>query len=867
VNAVAILTEVTPVATVTNNQTPSYIFNSSTGWTIAYTGPCNSTTTLATAGNNTIIFNSLSTEMLYSTCQVSVDDGGGPSSPLNISSFTLDISVPTISVIQSNITINVNDPYPTWLANWSDTFPVGPGGTLVGTGFVDKTTVGVYTLTFDYTDSAGNMAVQKTRTINVVNGNKPVLTLVGPALVQVASWSVYIDSGATATDIEDDAVPIALVVTTSGTVDTNTVGSYTLTYHVTDSAGNTATPITRNVNVLNGNIPIITLSGSSTILHEQGTPYVDPGATGNDIQDGPITSTSRITSSGVVGTGTTGTYFINYNLIDLDWNPAVTVTRTVIVADRTAPTIAITGSASVNVMKNTLYSDSGATWSDLIDGTGGIVGSGTVNTNIPGIYTITYNRTDAAGNMATTVTRTANVITGAIPVITLIGSGVVNILMGSVYTESGATAFDTEDLDITASGSMSWSVNTSIPGVYILTYSVTDSNNNTVTQIRTVNVLDTIPPVITLIGSGNITISAGSAYTDAGATWTDNVDGSGTLVAGGVVNINVAGLYILSYNYTDSYGNIGTLARRNVTVVALTSVPSTGMVGWGGGAWPGSSISSANGMSFNSAPSNSNSTSNNLLVSSIHRLLKRSKSPEMNSATESHNTQNTISKLNVIDPITDYICPVVEKLYDANNANIANVSEGEYTDDVRSLLMYRGLDSKDLSTNFTQRYFINKWFGIAKINEAYDGTRAITRAEFIKMLVRSLSCHYTYSEEDQGFSDIGTNAWYTEYVNFATANGWISGYNNGTFGPHNLITRGEMAKILGQAIHIETDNTTTESFYDVPVSHPFAPFIYALKNNGIMDGKTELFFDMNSNVSRNEVARIINKTFLKIKNK
>lgn len=99
VNAVAILSEVTPVPTVTNNQTPSYTFSSSTGGTIAYAGPCTSTTTLATAGNNTVTFEPLLTEMLYSTCQVSVDDGGGPSSPLNISSFTLDISIPTISIL------------------------------------------------------------------------------------------------------------------------------------------------------------------------------------------------------------------------------------------------------------------------------------------------------------------------------------------------------------------------------------------------------------------------------------------------------------------------------------------------------------------------------------------------------------------------------------------------------------------------------------------------------------------------------------------------------------------------------------------------------------------------------------------------
>ena len=47
--------------------------------------------------------------------------------------------------------------------------------------------------------------------------------------------------------------------------------------------------------------------------------------------------------------------------------PAPTVTRTVIVADRTAPTITLSGSSVVNVMRNGSYMDAGATWTDLID--------------------------------------------------------------------------------------------------------------------------------------------------------------------------------------------------------------------------------------------------------------------------------------------------------------------------------------------------------------------------------------------------------------------------------------------------------------------------------------------------------------------
>lgn len=82
------------------------------------------------------------------------------------------------------------------------------------------------------------------------------------------------------------------------------------------------------------------------------------------------------------------------------------------------------------------------------------------------------------------------------------------------------------------------------------------------------------------------------------------------------------------------------------------------------------------------------------MIPSITRLLKRSLAIESGSEIETNSatdtgTNETISTLSVIDPVTDYICPVVEKLYDADNQNIQNVSEGEYTQYVQSLLMYR----------------------------------------------------------------------------------------------------------------------------------------------------------------------------------
>ena len=61
------------------------------------------------------------------------------------------------------------------------------------------------------------------------------------------------------------------------------------------------------------------------------------------------------------------------------------------------------------------YTDAGATALDDVDGdiTSGIVTVNLVDTNVISGYTITYNVSDAAGNPATQVTRTVNVVNTA----------------------------------------------------------------------------------------------------------------------------------------------------------------------------------------------------------------------------------------------------------------------------------------------------------------------------------------------------------------------------------------------------------------------------------------------------------------------
>ena len=279
---------------------------------------------------------------------------------------------------------------------------------------------------------------------------------------------------------------------------------------------------------------------------------------------------------------------VNYNVSDAAGNAATQVTRTVnVIPDTTAPVITLVGASTINLNVGDTYTEQGATATDNIDGdiTANIVTTGTVNTSVGGTYLVNYNVSDSAGNEATQVTRTVNVIPDTTaPVITLVGASTINLNIGGTYTEQGATATDNIDGDITANIVTTGTVNTSVGGTYLVNYNVSDAAGNAATQVtRTVIVAsDTTAPVITLNGSASIGLELGTAYTEQGATATDNIDGdiSANIVIGGdTVNSNAAGTYIITYNVSDSAGNAATQVTRTVTVNPDTTVPVISLIG------------------------------------------------------------------------------------------------------------------------------------------------------------------------------------------------------------------------------------------------------------------------------------------------
>ncbi|MBS3926215.1 MAG: DUF5011 domain-containing protein, partial [Nitrosarchaeum sp.] len=110
-----------------------------------------------------------------------------------------------------------------------------------------------------------------------IDTTAPVITLLGNTTIDVEVNSTYEDAGATAFDNYDGDITGSIIITNS--VDTATVGTYTVTYDVSDISGNHAIQVTRTVNVVDTTAPVITLTGANPQHVIVGSPYVELGAT------------------------------------------------------------------------------------------------------------------------------------------------------------------------------------------------------------------------------------------------------------------------------------------------------------------------------------------------------------------------------------------------------------------------------------------------------------------------------------------------------------------------------------------------------------------------------------------------------------
>jgi hypothetical protein len=135
-----------------------------------------------------------------------------------------------------------------------------------------------------------------------------------------------------------------------------------------------------------------------------------------------------------------------------------------------------------------------------------------------------------------------------------------------------------DNLDVTVSATCVPASGTFFPVVdTTVTCNASDTAGNNATPTTfVVTVTDNEAPYIKTNGSsGDLVLTVGNTYSELGATAIDNYDDIFDATPTGFVNTAIAGVYTITYNATDSSGNVADPVARTVTVNAAPIVPAT----------------------------------------------------------------------------------------------------------------------------------------------------------------------------------------------------------------------------------------------------------------------------------------------------
>jgi PKD repeat protein len=342
-------------------------------------------------------------------------------------------------------------------------------------------------------------------------------------------------------------------------------------------------------------LPVIKLSGhhglNDTIFVEQGNVFTEPGYTATSFLYGNITKNIVRTSRKLYSTNSSdsfnnivpATYIFSYNVTDSAGNKAITQYRVVVVTrDKTSPALVVDkpDTTIIEVTKTPVHPvpiPKVISAMDLVDGNlaGSVrIDSGKVQTNIVGTYIVAYSVSDLSGNTAV-IYRVVQVVDTIAPVIKLLGNNPDSMEVFTRYIEPGVNVSD----NYYTSGLLipkiviSKNVDTSHLGTYIVTYYLKDPSGNIAVSVsRTVVVVDTVKPVISLIGAQTDSVAVFTVYNDPGVDVSDNYNGKSDLVVTKTgtfyssfpsgTKAGIIGSYTIIYTVSDKSGNKVSVARN-----------------------------------------------------------------------------------------------------------------------------------------------------------------------------------------------------------------------------------------------------------------------------------------------------------------
>lgn len=141
----------------------------------------------------------------------------------------------------------------------------------------------------------------------------------------------------------------------------------------------------------------------------------------------------------------------------------------------------------------------------------------------------------------------------------------------------------------------------------------------------------------------------------------------------------------------------------------------------------------------------------------------------------------------------------------------------------------------------------------------FEPDGVVTRAQFAQVLYNRYKAENPASKPSD-FNDVKSGAWYYEAVSWASANGFMLGYDNGGFGPDDKLTREQMITVLhrcldGQKI-VDESNLAAYTDSDKISDYAVNAFAWGIAS-GLINGTSAVELSPKSSCLRTHMAQIM----------
>jgi hypothetical protein len=131
-----------------------------------------------------------------------------------------------------------------------------------------------------------------------------------------------------------------------------------------------------------------------------------------------------------------------------------------------------------------------------------------------------------------------------------------------------------------------------------------------------------------------------------------------------------------------------------------------------------------------------------------------------------------------------------------------------------------------------------------------------TRGQLTKMVVLAEGWEL-YTPPAPSFVDVPADNPFYPYIETAFHHRIIAGYVDDTFRWANDVTRGQLTKIIVLARGWEIDTSDGPHFSDVPYTHPFYTYIETAYNHDVVSGYSDGTFRWSNSATRGQISKII----------